>query len=132
MVGVNQGRAPESLQACPLGEGSLSLGVRKLELGLAVSSSQPKACGSLHLLGTPDTRGCVGSGLGWCQPGSGCCQAQVPSASPSADPRGPRKERSWEGPPGRQQCVSLIWEPQQLVDCGASPARPPASRLLSH
>lgn len=51
-MGVNLGRAPESLQACPLGEGSLSLGVRKLELGLAVSSSQPKACGSLYLLGT--------------------------------------------------------------------------------
>ena len=52
VVGVNQGRGPDSLQACPLGEGSLSLGARKLELGLAVSSSQPKACGSLHLLGT--------------------------------------------------------------------------------
>lgn len=36
-----------------------------------------------------------------------------------------------EGPPGRQQRVPLIWEPQQLVDCGASPTRPPASRLLS-
>ena len=52
VVGVNQGWGPDSLQACPLGEGSLSLGARKLELGLAVSSSQPKACGSLHLLGT--------------------------------------------------------------------------------
>ena len=41
--------------------------------------------------------------------------------------RGPR-----QGAPGRQQCVPLIWGPQQLVDCGASPtACPPASCLLS-
>lgn len=40
-------------------------------------------------------------------------------------PGAPGRRSPGEGLPGRQQCVSLIWEPQQLVDCGASPARLP-------
>ena len=57
---------------------------------------------------------------------------RFPVHPPVLTPGAPGRRGPGEGPPGRQQCVSLIWEPQQLVDCGASPARPPASRLLSH
>lgn len=38
----------------------------------------------------------------------------------------PGRRGPWEGPPGRQQHVPLIWAPQQLPDCGASPACLPA------
>lgn len=62
-------------------------------------------------------------GLAWCPPGGGCSLAPV---HPQAVNLGPPSGRSpGEGPPGRQQRVPLIWAPQQLVDCGASPACPP-------